>query len=63
MPEVVNPTNYREDPYLDQLEGQIVKKPQKEHFSDSLMFFVLFFLLIIIVGVIIGIYGALYFTS
>ena len=63
MPEVVNNANYREDPYMDQLEGQIVHKPQKEHFTDSLVFFVVFFLVVIILGVVLGIYGALYFSS
>ncbi|MDQ3099688.1 MAG: hypothetical protein M3Q44_08140 [bacterium] len=63
MPEIVNKPNYQEDSYMDQLEGQIIRKPKKERFSDSLLFFILFFLFFIIVGVVIGIYGALYFKA
>lgn len=60
---MVDAKSYREDPYMDQLEGQIVHKPAREHFTDSMLFFVIFFLGVIILGVVLGIYGALYFTS
>ncbi len=63
MVEVVNKKSYVEDPYMDQLETQIVKKVRPEKFTDTLLFFVLFFVFIIILGIIIGIYGAIYFKS